>query len=101
MAELADAPDLGSGGEIRGGSSLSGRTRTYVNLKKPSILQQIAASATRRYLLLLDVEEPVDLPGVDGEAKVVMKSHRGLIGGYQLAERQHLCCEQAVGHKGG
>ena len=53
VAELADAPDLGSGGETRGGSSPPFRTRL--------LLQQLASELPRRFP---SPSEPPVAPGL-------------------------------------
>ena len=43
MVKLADTPDLGSGGEIRGGSSPSSRTKGFMIKLKKKILYRVLA----------------------------------------------------------
>ena len=43
MVKLADTPDLGSGGEIRGGSSPSSRTKDFMIKLKIKILYKVLA----------------------------------------------------------
>ncbi len=69
MAELVDAPDLGSGGENRGGSSPSARTK--VPPRPSGTHETIIAAALLPHLPFWRLSGKTGILGLSGEVKKV------------------------------